>query len=88
MRRQHDSRLKLWAREVRQHLTHDDSPVACLVYHGDPAAGPATAHAEDAHSVHLLDLDEVEPDDVIRLGQPPLAEGVKEVTVTQDGVSA
>ena len=88
MRRQNDSKLKMWAREVRQHLAHDDKPVAHLVFHSLLDRGPASGHAENIQKVHLLELDEVEPDDIIRLGQFLLEEGVAEVTVKQEEVPA
>ena len=87
MRHKQDSRLKMWAREVRQHLAQDN-PVAYLVLHGDASSAPASAHTEDTHSVHLLGLDEVVADDVIRLGQLLPEEGVAEVTVNQGEVPA
>src|SRR5262245_3260817 len=88
MRRQNGSRLRMWAREVRQHLTHDDRPVAYLAYDGESGTAPTRAQAEDLPGVHPLDLVEVGPDGDIQLGQVLLQEGVKEVTVTIDGIPA
>lgn len=84
MRRQEDDQLKGWAHQIGERLRSEGWPSAYLIYHGAPgASGPSSAHAENTQNLHVLEMEQVEVDDLNRLREFLLAEGIAEVTVKQ-----
>ena len=84
MRRQNDDQLRGWAHQVSQRLRQEGWPAAYLVYHGSPgSAGASSAHVENTQNLHVLDLEDVTVDDLARLRELLVGEGVADVTVKQ-----
>ena len=84
MRRQEDGQLKGWAHQIGERLRAEGWPSAYLVYHGEPgSSGSSSGHAENTQNLHVLEMELVEVDDLNRLREFLLAEGIAEVTVKQ-----
>jgi hypothetical protein len=84
MPRQSDEQLRVWANEIGGRLRAEGWASAYLVYHGSPGSeGPSTAHAENTENLHVLELKDVEVDDLNRLREFLLEQGLADVTVKQ-----
>jgi hypothetical protein len=84
MRKQDDEQLRGWAHQIAARLTEQGCQAAYLVWHGAPgSAGASTAHAEDTHNGHVLEIAGVTVDDLNRLREFLPEFGVGDVTVKQ-----
>lgn len=84
MRTQDDEQLRGWAHQIASQLSDRGIQAAYLVWHGAPGtSGVSSAHAEDTQNGHVLELEDVTVDDLIRLREFLSESGIADVTVKQ-----
>ena len=82
LRRRDDAALEALARDIGVSFRRQGWNAIYLIHHGNAAPGESpSAHAENKRNVHVLELDGVEVDDLLRLRELLVEAGTEHVVV-------